>query len=39
MYNRYVDGLATWTPDDPGTRGWPVIVKHGYSDPPAATAS
>ena len=36
MYNRYVDGLATWTPTDPraydemGER----IVEHGYLRPP-----
>ena len=36
MYNRYVDGLATWTPTDPrayeemGER----IVEHGYVRPP-----
>jgi hypothetical protein len=42
MYNRYVDGLATWAPTDPeaydemGRR----IVEHGYVRPvaPARTA-
>ncbi len=38
MYNRYVDGLATWTPTDPraydemGER----IVAHGYLRPPGS---
>jgi hypothetical protein len=41
MYNRYVDGLATWTPTDPhaydemGRR----IVERGYLAPPNTTAS
>lgn len=40
MYNRYVDGLATWTPtdtqayDEMGRR----IVEHGYVGPRPATA-
>ena len=40
MYNRYVDGLATWTPSDPqlydemGDR----IVEQGYVRPPGVAA-
>jgi uncharacterized peroxidase-related enzyme len=41
MYNRYVDGLATWAPTDPqaydemGRR----VVEHGYLGPPATATS
>jgi hypothetical protein len=40
MFNRYVDGLATWTPTDPeiydemGDR----IVEQGYLRPPGVAA-
>lgn len=32
MYNRYVDGLATWAPDDPDNYAVraQALVKHGY---------
>ena len=39
MFNRYVDGLATWTPDDPDAYAAMAgrIVEHGYaSSTPAA---
>ena len=34
MYNRYVDGLATWQPVDPGayTQMGQRMAEHGYSD-------
>jgi uncharacterized peroxidase-related enzyme len=37
MYNRYVDGLATWAPDDPAVYAAmaPHIVEHGYLRPRA----
>jgi hypothetical protein len=40
MYNRYVDGLAAWTPDDgDGYRQRAQFVaEHGYSMPPGAMA-
>jgi uncharacterized peroxidase-related enzyme len=42
MFNRYVDGLATWTPDDPAfyRQRAAVIATHGYAGatPPAAAA-
>jgi uncharacterized peroxidase-related enzyme len=33
MCNRYVDGLATWTPDDPGfyRERAALVAEHGYS--------
>jgi alkylhydroperoxidase family enzyme len=33
MYNRYVDGLATWAPDDPAfyRDRAAVVAKHGYA--------
>ena len=36
MYNRYVDGLATWAPDDPDAyrENAHRIVEHGYGLPP-----
>lgn len=36
MANRYVDGLATWTPDDPGMydRSGAFRAAHGYLAPP-----
>ncbi len=40
MFNRYVDGLATWTPDDPEAYAGMAqrIVDHGYlGNVPAAT--
>jgi uncharacterized peroxidase-related enzyme len=40
MFNRYVDGLATWAPEDPKfyrERG-EYLARHGYSAPPAAKA-
>jgi hypothetical protein len=35
MFNRYVDGLATWTPDDAGAyeEMGRRIVEHGYLSP------
>jgi hypothetical protein len=45
MYNRYVDGLATWAPDDPQSyRARAVIIsRDGYTaiptDPSAARAA
>jgi uncharacterized peroxidase-related enzyme len=41
MYNRYVDGLATWAPADPaGYRDRAAQVgKHGYLGIPAAVAA
>ena len=41
MYNRYVDGLAAWTPDDrEGYRQQRAnhLVEHGYGNRPAAAA-
>ena len=39
MFNRYVDGLAAWTPDDPeGYRARASLVaEHGYAGPPGAS--
>jgi hypothetical protein len=36
MFNRYVDGLASWSPDDPGLydRIGKLIAEHGYLNPP-----
>ena len=36
LYNRYVDGLATWTPDDPAYYRTLAdrIVNRGYTRPP-----
>jgi uncharacterized peroxidase-related enzyme len=33
MFNRYVDGLATWAPDDPGfyRRRAALVAEHGYA--------
>jgi hypothetical protein len=33
MYNRYVDGLATWAPADPGAyaESGPRIMREGYA--------
>jgi uncharacterized peroxidase-related enzyme len=44
MYNRYVDGLGAWTPDDPdGYRASArLVAAHGYvvrTDPPRESAS
>ncbi len=41
MYNRYVDGLATWTPDDPeGYRERAATVaRDGYRWIPQAMAA
>jgi uncharacterized peroxidase-related enzyme len=41
MYNRYVDGLAAWTPDDPeGYRQRArVVAEHGYAGQPATAGS
>ncbi len=38
MYNRYVDGLATWAPRDPDAyaESGPRIVREGYVSAPAA---
>lgn len=40
MYNRYVDGLAAWTPDD--NEGYRqrarMVAEHGYVIPPGAVA-
>jgi hypothetical protein len=32
MFNRYVDGLATWTPDDPDVyrQSAARVLEHGY---------
>ena len=40
MYNRYVDGLAAWTPDDPeGYRQRArQVTEHGYAGQPVAEA-
>ena len=40
MYNRYVDGLAAWTPDDPdGYRQQAkMVAERGYGRPPSAAA-
>jgi uncharacterized peroxidase-related enzyme len=40
LCNRYVDGLATWTPDDPDfyRQRAALVAEHGYADP-AATPS
>ena len=34
MFNRYVDGLATWAPRDTGTYGkiGEMLVKNGYKN-------
>lgn len=41
MYNRYVDGLATWTPDDQGLydTSATMIVERGYAASTPAAAS
>ena len=41
MYNRYVDGLAAWTPDDrDGYRQRAqLVVEHGYAGQPAVAAA
>jgi hypothetical protein len=38
MFNRYVDGLATWAPDDPAfyRQRAALVAEHGYA---AATAA
>ena len=38
MYNRYVDGLGVWTPDDRDSyrERAKVVVEHGYAAPPGA---
>jgi hypothetical protein len=38
MFNRYVDGLGTWTPDDrEGYRQRArLVTEHGYGGPPVA---
>ena len=38
MFNRYVDGLAAWTPEDPeGYRQRArLVAEHGYAGPPGA---
>lgn len=40
MFNRYVDGLATTAPDDPGlyAAGARRLIAHGYLPPPADPA-
>jgi len=40
VYNRYVDGLGAWTPDDrEGYRQLAKqLVEHGYGNQPAAAA-
>jgi uncharacterized peroxidase-related enzyme len=40
MFNRYVDGLATWTPTDPDAYDQMTrrIVEHGYLHPAPASA-
>jgi Uncharacterized conserved protein len=41
MFNRYVDGLATWAPQDPNfyrERG-EHLARHGYSAPPRQNAA
>jgi len=37
MFNRYVDGLATTAPDDPGAyaAGAQRLISQGYLPPPA----
>jgi AhpD family alkylhydroperoxidase len=39
MFNRYVDGLATLTPEDPAMydRRGRLLAEHGYLDPPHPT--
>ena len=39
MFNRYVDGLATWTPTDPQAyeEMSQRVVEHGYLGPPAGS--
>jgi hypothetical protein len=47
MCNRYVDGLATWSPDDPAyfRQRAAILAQHGYghavstATPPPATSS
>jgi uncharacterized peroxidase-related enzyme len=41
MYNRYVDGLGTWAPQDPAAyrARAPLVVEHGYTSSPAAGAA
>ncbi len=36
MFNRYVDGLATWTPTDPADYDEMVyrVLEHGYTSHP-----
>jgi hypothetical protein len=39
MCNRYVDGLATWAPDDPGfyRQRAALVAEHGYTAATIAT--
>ena len=39
MFNRYVDGLATWAPDDPGfyRQRAAMVAEHGYAASTSAT--
>jgi hypothetical protein len=45
MFNRYVDGLATWAPEDPDfyRRRAALVVEYGYAasaaSPPDATVA
>ncbi|MEJ5253721.1 MAG: peroxidase-related enzyme [Acidimicrobiales bacterium] len=41
MYNRYVDGLATWAPDDQESYDHQaeIIVQHGYLGAPGASGA
>jgi len=36
MYNRYVDGLATWAPEEPAAyrEGGARLAQEGYLEPP-----